>query len=72
MGLFSRITQKRFGDLKFLDWFFLQLERRMDKQILEKGEIEMEEAQQALWGRGETKPLGQMGSQWAFPKILLG
>lgn len=44
----------------------------MDKQILEKGEIEMEEAQQALWGQGETKPLGQMGSQWAFPKILLG
>lgn len=43
-----------------------------DKQILEKEEIETEEAQQDLRGRGETKPLGQMGSQWAFPKILLG
>ena len=60
MGLFSRIIRKRFGDKKFLDW------------ILEKQEIEKEEAQQVLRGRGETRPLGQMGSQWALPKILLG
>lgn len=43
-----------------------------DKQILEKQEIEKEEAQQVLRGRGETRPLSQMGSQWALPKILLG
>lgn len=43
-----------------------------DKQILEKKEIEKEEAQQVLRGLGETRPLCQMGSQWAFPKILLG
>jgi len=53
MGLLSRIIRKRFGDQKFLDWIFLQLERRISRY----------EKRRKLRRKKLNKSLGDYGRQ---------